>query len=69
MAVLTKRKTRKRKRLQHGSTLEYSEAADQVAASAALVANLLKKTRSGGAAEGATATQPHYFLKDMEKRG
>jgi hypothetical protein len=50
--VLTKQKTRKRKRLQHDSTLEYSK----VAASAALVANLLKKTCSSRGAKGATAT-------------
>jgi hypothetical protein len=57
MAVITKQKTRKRKRLQHGGTLEYGEAADQVAASTALVANPPKKTCSGGAAEGAIMTQ------------
>jgi hypothetical protein len=57
LAVITKRKTRKRKRLQHGGTLEYGEAADQVAASTALVANLPKKTRSSGAPEGALPTQ------------
>ena len=57
LAVITKRKTRKRKRLQHGGTLEYREAADQVAASAALVANPPKKTRSSSALEGALLTQ------------
>jgi hypothetical protein len=57
LAVITKRKTRKRKRLQHGGTLEYGEAADQVAASASLPAKAPKKARGGGAAEGATATQ------------
>jgi hypothetical protein len=33
-AVITKRKTRKRKRLQYGGTLEYGTAAAQVAAEA-----------------------------------
>jgi hypothetical protein len=50
LSVITKRKARKRKCLQHGSTLEYGEAADQVAANAALVVNLLKRTRSSGPA-------------------
>ena len=53
---MTRRKARKRKRLQHGGTLEYGEAADQVAVSAALVANPPKKTRSSGAPEGALPT-------------
>jgi hypothetical protein len=58
LAVITKRKTRKRKRLQHGGTLEYGEAADQVAASASLPAKAPKKARGGAAAaQGATATQ------------
>jgi hypothetical protein len=57
MAVITKQKTRKRKRLQHGGTLEYSEAADQVAASVSLPAKALKKERGGAAAEGAIAIQ------------
>jgi hypothetical protein len=57
LAVATKRKNRKRKHLQHGGTLEYGEAADQVAANAALVANPLKKTRSSGALEGVLLTQ------------
>jgi hypothetical protein len=57
MAVITKQKTRKRKRLQHGGSLEYGEAADQVAASAALVVNPLKRTRSSGPAEGAQSAQ------------
>jgi hypothetical protein len=37
LAVMTKQKARKQKQLQHGGTLEYREAADQVADSAALV--------------------------------
>jgi hypothetical protein len=59
LAVITKRKTRKRKRLQYGGTLEYGETADQVAASTALVADLPKKTCSSGAPEGALPTQRH----------
>jgi hypothetical protein len=57
MAVITKRKTRKRKRLQYSGILEYGEAADQVAASASLPAKAPKKACGGAAAEGATATQ------------
>jgi hypothetical protein len=57
LAVITKRKTGKRKRLQHGGTLEYGEAADQVAARAALLINPLKKTRSGGAPSRAPPAQ------------
>jgi hypothetical protein len=57
LAVVTRRKARKRKRLQHRGTLEYSEAADQVAASTALVANPSKKTRSGSAPERAPSTR------------
>jgi hypothetical protein len=60
LAVMTKQKARKQKRLQHGGTLEYSEAADQVAASAALVVNPLKRTRSSGPAEGAQPAQRRY---------
>jgi hypothetical protein len=47
LAVMTKRKTRKRKRLQHGGTLEYGEAADKVAASASVAPQQLKKARGG----------------------
>jgi hypothetical protein len=43
LAVITKRKARKQKRLQYGGTLEHGEAADQVADSAALVVNPPKK--------------------------
>jgi hypothetical protein len=57
LAVMTKRKERKRKRLQKGGTLEYSEAADRVAASASLLVNPPKKRRSGGALEGALLPQ------------
>jgi hypothetical protein len=53
LAVITKRKARKQKRIQHGGALEYGDAADQVAASAALVVNPSKRTRSSGPAKGA----------------
>jgi hypothetical protein len=57
LAVITKRKGRKRKHFQKGGTLEYGEAADQVAASASLLVNPLKKRRSGGPPEGVLPTQ------------
>jgi hypothetical protein len=53
LAVVTRRKARKRKRLQHGSTLEYGEAADQVAAKASVAAERSKKARGGGDQERA----------------
>ena len=48
LAVITKRKARKRKRLQYGGTLEYGEAAAQVAAEASVAAQQLKKACSSG---------------------
>jgi hypothetical protein len=45
LAVITKRKTRKRKRLQHGGTLEYGTAAAQVAAEASAAPQRSKKAR------------------------
>ena len=53
LAVITKRKARKRKRLQHGGTLEYGEAAAQVAAEAAVATERSKKARSSGDQERA----------------
>ena len=44
LVVITKRKLRKRKQIQHGSTLKYSLAASQVAAKASVAAQLSKKT-------------------------
>jgi hypothetical protein len=44
--VITKRKTRKRKQIQHSSTIEYNEAAAQVAIVASVAARRLKKARS-----------------------
>jgi hypothetical protein len=48
LAVITKRKTRKRKHVQHGGTMEYGEAAAQVAAEASMAAGRSKKARGGG---------------------
>jgi hypothetical protein len=59
LAVITKRKARKQKRIQHGGTLEYGDAADQVAASTALVVNPSKRTCSSGPAEGVQPAQRH----------
>ena len=53
LAVITKRKSRKRKRIQQGGTMEYSKAAAQVAAEASVVAERSKKARSGGDQERA----------------
>jgi hypothetical protein len=43
LAIMTKRKARKRKRIQHGGTMEYGKAASQVAVEAAVAAERLKK--------------------------
>jgi hypothetical protein len=48
LAAITKRKARKRKRIQHGGTLEYREASTQVAATASVAPQRLKKARGGG---------------------
>ena len=53
LAVMTKRKSRKRKRIQQGGTMEYGEAAAQVAAEASLAAKRSKKARGGGDQERA----------------
>jgi hypothetical protein len=50
---MTKRKLRKRKRLQHGGALDCGKAADQVAAEASVAANRSKKARSSGDQERA----------------
>jgi hypothetical protein len=47
LAVMTKRKSRKRRRIQQGSTIEYGEAAAQVAAEASVAAERSKKARGG----------------------
>jgi hypothetical protein len=56
LAVMTKRKTRKRKQIQHGGTMEYGEAAAQVAAEASMAAGRSKKARGGGDQERAQST-------------
>ena len=53
LAVITKRKSRKRKRIQQGGTIEYGEAAAQVAAEASVAAERSKKARGGGDQERA----------------
>ena len=53
LAVMTKRKARKRKRLQHGGTLEYGVGSAKVAVKASVTAQPSKKTRGGGDHEGA----------------
>ena len=55
LAVITKRKTRKRKRIQHGGTMEYGEASAQVAATAAITPQRSKKARGG---DGHETAQP-----------
>jgi hypothetical protein len=56
LAVMTKRKTRKRKQIQQGGTMEYGEAAAQVAAEASVAAGRSKKARGGGDQERAQPT-------------
>ena len=53
LAVITKRKSRKRKRIQQGGTIEYGTAAAQVAAEAFTAPQRSKKARSGGNQEPA----------------
>ena len=48
LAVVTKRKSRKRKRIQQGGTMEYGTAAAQVAAEASAAPQRSKKACSGG---------------------
>ena len=56
LAVMTKRKTRKRKQIQHGGTIEYGEAAAQVATEASVAARRSKKARGGDHQERAQPT-------------
>jgi hypothetical protein len=53
LAVITKRKTRKRKQFQQGGTIKYGEVAAQVAAEASVAARQSKKARGGGDQERA----------------
>jgi hypothetical protein len=57
LVAVTKRKTHEWKRIHQGGTMVYSEAANQVAASMALVVNSPKKTYHGGAPEKVLSTQ------------
>jgi hypothetical protein len=54
LAVLTKRKMRKRKWIQQVGTIEYGEAATQVAAEASVSAERSKKARGGSDQETAS---------------
>jgi hypothetical protein len=53
LVVITKRKTRKRKQIQHSSTIEYSEVVSQVAVEASIAAGRSKKARSSSDQERA----------------
>jgi hypothetical protein len=53
LAVITRGKTRKCKQIQQGSTVEYNEAAAQVAAEASVAARRSKKARGGSDQERA----------------
>jgi hypothetical protein len=53
LAVVTKRKSRKRKRIQQGGTMEYGTAAAQVAAEASAAPQRSKKARGGSDQEPA----------------
>jgi len=53
LAVITKRKSRKRKRIQQGGTMEYGTAAAQVAAEASAAPQRSKRARSSGDQEPA----------------
>jgi hypothetical protein len=53
LAEITKRKSRKRKRIQQGSTIEYGTAAARVAAEASAAPQRLKKARSSSDQEPA----------------
>ena len=48
LAEMSKRKSRKRKRIQQGGTMEYGTAAAQVAAEASAAPQQLKKARGSG---------------------
>ena len=52
---MTKRKARKRKRIQHGGTMEYGKASAQVAAEASAALQPSKKARDG---DGQDRAQP-----------
>jgi len=56
LAVMTKRKSRKRKRIQQGGTMEYGTAAAQVAAEASVAPQRSKKARGSSDQEPAQPT-------------
>ena len=60
LAVMTKRKTRKRKHIQHGGTMEYRTAAAQVAAKASAGPQRSKKVCGGGDQEPAQPAVRRY---------
>jgi hypothetical protein len=64
MDILTKRKTRRRKRIQHGGTMEYGTASAQVAAEGASWSKRAKKQRPSGGDEPA-----HSALRHCSKCG
>ena len=57
LEVVTKRKTRKRKRLQTGGVLEYGEGASQAAAAASGNTQRTKRSGGGGGGEPAQPSQ------------
>lgn len=59
LATITKRKTRKRKQIQHGGTMEYGEAALLVAESAAAARTVPKRARVSSGQERAQPGQRH----------
>jgi hypothetical protein len=62
--IFTKRKTRKRKRIQHGGTIEYGTASVQVAIEGSSSYKRAKKQRPSGSDEPA-----HSALRHCSKRG
>jgi hypothetical protein len=59
LETITKRKTRKRKHIQHGGVMEYGEAALYVAAEASAARQPSKKARGGSSTEPAQPGQRH----------
>jgi hypothetical protein len=55
--ALSQRKTRKRKQVQHGGTMEYGQAASYVATELSRVAKRTKKSSGGGRTESAQPGQ------------
>jgi hypothetical protein len=58
--ILTKRKTRKRKRIQHGGTMEYGTISAQVATEGSSSSKRAKKQRPLGGDELAHSALRHY---------